>query len=155
MLLLTVGAAAGCGAAPGTGGPASAVTASPTSPAPAAAAVMRPVQQPQAVAFAEAQLRAFLSVWVSQGYRPAAARFLTPEYQAGASEPGVPLRAGRVTSVRLTEWTSSDRFQVQAELQLSFAGEHGAWTNGSNTRFVTVTRISPDNEYRLSLATSP
>ncbi len=122
-----------------------------TAPGPAG----RPVERAQAQAFAEAQLRAFLAVWVAQGYRPAAAKFLTPDYQASASEPGVPLRAGRVSSVRLTEWTSADRFQVQAELQLSFDGQQGAWTNGSNTRFVTVTRTLPDHEYRLSLATSP
>lgn len=113
------------------------------------------VIQAEAVAAARQQFQEFLDEWQHDGYREAAASYLTPEYQA---QPGVPdgpqIVDGGIDSVVLDSWESPERFTLEVLLDLKFKGDPGAWGNGPNTRFVTVTRDSTAEHYRFGLATS-
>jgi len=97
-----------------------------------------------------ATLQAFLTAWQREGLPPASVRFLTPAMLAGSTPQQIALRSATITSFT----PQSDKpGGYQAELDLGFSGDPGAWGQGPNTRFVTCV-TTPDG-IRLDLATSP
>jgi hypothetical protein len=113
-------------------------------------AALRGTARREATVRARRLIQAFLDAWAEDGYATALHRYLTREFRV-VDDSGMPrLVSGRVTRATLHSWTSNGRFTVEVDLDLHFRGDPMAWTNGVNTRFVTV-----EAGRRLTFATSP
>ncbi len=66
-----------------------------------------------------------------------------------------PVRA-RLVDRRVQSWRSADDFTLLVTLSLHFpTADTGAWSEGTNERFVHVTRSPGADAYQLTWATSP
>lgn len=105
---------------------------------------------------AAAYLQSFLASWQMNGLYAAGQKYLDPAQRLpGQTQGNLMLIAGTVTRTQSGEWVSADHFTVQADLDLRFSGDTGAWGEGTNTRFVTFVRSSASAPYQITFATSP
>jgi len=82
-------------------------------------------------------------------------KYLGPSMMANQTQGNPVLKSGTVTRTQPGEWESADHFTVQADLDLRFSKDPGAWGNGVNSRFVTFVRSSASAPYQMTFATSP
>jgi hypothetical protein len=116
--------------------------------------VADPVVDQDVVDAAAAQVQRYLDVWAERGL-VAAGRFVVPEQRAARTDGTFPvLGAGEVTSYDVQRWNGPEDFVLQVELDLELDANRYAWNQGSNTRFVTVTRTEGGRSL-LSFASSP
>lgn len=104
---------------------------------------------------AKRDLQGFLDLWRSTNLGVAAKRYLTASEQPVGDGRNFRLAAGKVDSIQLVSWQSADDFMLIVTLDLRFAAGSAAWTNGVNTRFVTVSRASAAEQFRYEFATGP
>ena len=108
---------------------------------------------------AAAYLQSFLSSWQKNGLYAAGQKYLDPFQRANQKQGNPVLKSGIVTSTQpstaLGGWVSADHFTVEADLDLRFSGNFGAWGNGVASRFVTFVRSSASAPYQITFATSP
>lgn len=144
--LLCVALLAGCSAAelPATDDPV----------VPSAPPAADPIVDEEAVDAAAAQVQRYLDVWAERGL-VAAGRFMVPEQRAARTDGTFPvLGAGEVESYEVSSWDGPGHFVLMVELDLELDANRYAWNQGSNTRFVTVTRTEGGRSL-LSFASSP
>ncbi len=102
-----------------------------------------------------AYLQSFLASWQKNGLYAAGQKYLDPSMRPNQTQGNPVLIEGSVTRTQPGVWVSADHFTVQAELDLRFSKDPGAWGNGTNTRFVTFARSSASAPYQITFATSP
>lgn len=100
------------------------------------------------------ELQQYLDSWREDGLLAAAETYLVPSQQP--SEQTVQLLNGAITSYQPSRWASADDFTLIVALDLHFPDGDGlSWGEGANTRFVTFSRASSGEPWRMSFATSP
>jgi hypothetical protein len=104
---------------------------------------------------AAAYLQSFLTSWQKNGLYAAGQKYVDPSQRANQTLGNPVLKSGTVTRIQPGEWVSADHFTVQADLDLRFSGDAGAWGNGVNSRFVTFVRSSASAPYQITFATGP
>ena len=104
---------------------------------------------------AAAYLQSFLASWQTNGLYTAGEKYLDPSMRPSQTQGNPVLIEGSVTRTRPGVWVSADHFTMQAELNLRFSKDLGAWGNGPNTRFVTFVRSSASAPYEITFATGP
>lgn len=132
----------------GTGGTLT-VSRGPAQTGPTTATPLGPADQ-KTVQAAVATIQAFLDTWRRDGIAVASRDYSVSDQQAAS---GPQLSAGKVLDASVSSWDSPDHFTLEVSLDLHFAGDPLAWSQGANDRFVTVTRDAKG--FRLSFATSP
>lgn len=100
-------------------------------------------------------LQSFLTYWQKNGLYAADRKYVGPSQRASQTQGNPVLKSGTVTRTQPGEWVSADHFTVQADVDLRFSGDAGAWGNGVNSRFVTFVRSSASAPYQITFATSP
>jgi|GEM_PF-1092790 len=105
---------------------------------------------------ATAYLQSFLTSWQKNGLYAAGQKYLDPSSRTPNQPQGNPvLRSGAVAHTQPQSWVSADHFTVQADLDLRFSGDAGAWGSGVNSRFVTFVRSAASALYQIAFATGP
>lgn len=139
---------AGCASA----SPPAATTGSSTTSQVVASAT---VDRSAAYAKVQSELNDFLEMWRSQGYAAASAAYLVPGQQVRSGETAPTLVTGRVARAQPGDWIPPSQLTVDADLDLTFQGNSGAWGNGVNSRIVSATARSGAIPYVLEFATGP
>jgi hypothetical protein len=101
-------------------------------------------------------VQAYLDEWRTSGAAVAARRHLAPGLQLPEGQVGPRLVEGRLLDTGRCH--GNDTLNVitfTARLDLHFEGDPMAWGEGENFRFITATRASEADPFRLDIATGP
>jgi len=114
--------------------------------------LLTPAQARQAAFKAGAnELRDYLNYWRLAGPSRASRLFLVRSQREGT----VKLASGHVLNYRSYSFTSVNDFTLMVSLDLHFEGWHGAWSDGTNDRFVTFTRAFHTQTFLMAFNTGP
>lgn len=102
---------------------------------------------------AERALQAYLDEWAKDGAVAASRKYLVADQRATSNDVTPRLTSGKVVSVDSVQQASGEVL-LQVMLDLKFAGDTGAWSEGVNERFVRFTG-RPSGIHELSFATGP
>jgi hypothetical protein len=97
-----------------------------------------------------------LTAWHDDGALAASRTYLVTDERAAPNQGNPRLISASLGRVTLVSWQSDDSFTVEASINLHLARGDGAWGDGPNDRFVTLTKPNESaSRYLLELATGP